>query len=94
MNLRYIERDGQKVLQRCCQTLWNEERKQFIEIWDEIPTVQEPRKAREFWIEMSNSNKLEHRAFGHNDNMGIKFYGPKCPDVRDLIKVREVLDEK
>lgn len=93
MNLRFLEKaDGSKVLQYYNDDLIHAEEHN----WFDVPTVKEPEKAREFWIEV-NANSMEHRAFDECNSFGIgtiRFKGAKGPDMSRLIKVREILEDE
>lgn len=92
MNLRFVIRDGAKILQH--EVRVGSDCKNYQTEWRDIPLVEEPRKPREWWIEPSSEyrdNGAVCRVWPADSHMLI-FTGEK-PDMSRLIKVREVLDE-
>lgn len=100
MSLRFIMRDGKKILQEKVRIVDSKDPlgMSSVEEWNDIPLVEElpppPKEPRDFYIEL-NPDETMHRAFSITDHLGgiIKYSG-KRPDYRKLVKVREVLDEK
>lgn len=75
MNLRFIERDGKKILQ---QMLFQE--------WIDVPLVEEPKKAREFWL-VQNITEFSTSVY-HTKDMAQSI-ADSCSGI--VVHVREVL---
>lgn len=77
--LRFVMRDGVKVLQ---QEVASDCKFCPCTEWQDVPLVEEPRKAREFWIEIRGTQRLIHDVgYPAEVVLGSKLY-----------KVREILD--
>lgn len=87
-NLRWLKKDGQMILQAATLTGIDKYGDQVTDLWQDVPTVSEPRKAREYWVEPGN---IECRAWPNDGGPTINFKGTKAPS--NIIKVREVLDD-
>lgn len=96
MNLRFIERDGKKILQQ--QIMLSDlgpTHGSITTYWQDVPLVKEPKKAREWWIEPSSDyagNGAVCRVWPADASMLI--FAGKKPDMSKLIKVREVLENE
>lgn len=76
MNLRFIERDNKKILQ---QFMWNATT--AGEEWQDVPLVKEPKKAREWLVNLQTEVLYLESDFD-------------CAPPKNLIKVREVLENE
>lgn len=78
MSLRYIMRNGEKVLQEYSYA-------QEDDVWKDVPTIEEPKKPREFFLRV-NMNEVRCDAYPAEHEIH------RYPDD-EIIRVREVLDE-
>lgn len=89
MNLRFIERDGKKILQWCYPQEMGIKQSTGVPVdWYDVPLVQEPKKPREFWLYHYDGSK--GKVYLATDNLDLVHRD----HLHTLTKVREVLDEK
>ena len=93
MNLRFIMRDGQKILQHQIIRVLEVDSGNKTYEWVDVPLVEEPRKPREFTIEFHEDQEFM-RCWATQDTTLMSFlkYTGTPPDIRRLIKVIEVLE--
>ncbi len=91
MELRFIERDGKKILQQQSPKQWSNKPEDII--WEDVPLVEEPEKPREFIVE-ATPGVLNPRCWPTSDTdmLGLLKYEGNPPRHEHLIKVREVLE--
>lgn len=85
-NLRWLVRDGVAVLQQ------NEYDEVGEKYWVDIPLVTEPKKAREFYLEIPYMGGREIIAHWGLANLRESLKDQSFPTGRQIIKVREVLE--
>lgn len=88
MNLRWLERNGEKVLQEILAITGPPDPRK--EIWKDVPLVTEPRKPRE-WTLCKNELGWHATAEGVNVPFNSVSYRGGMPN--EIVSVREVLDE-
>lgn len=85
--VRWIERNGEKVLQETLIAGSDDESH-----WEDVPTVKEPKKPKEFMIESFPTPQGYFRAWLVDNPMSIiKYHGEK-PNQHGAVKTREVLE--
>lgn len=86
MNLRFIEREGKKILQQQSAKQWSNKDADII--WEDVPLIQEPRQARE-WNLYSAENENGLRAIPVDSPL-IRYYESQA--LQFICKVREVIE--
>ena len=82
MNLRWLEKeDGTKVLQF---------KGENFHLWYDVLTEKAPRKAREYIVEVFDNRLGPYKAW-ESEAQCLRYSG-NPPDLRRMIKVREVLE--
>ena len=84
MSLRFIMRDGKKILQ---VRIGNPMGEVPALIWVDVPFVEEPRQPREYWL-VTERHQVDHPAFHLKEyaENEVKKHGGRA------IKVREVFE--
>lgn len=87
MNIRFIVREGKKILQQAHPIRGHDEYDAYECTWIDVPLFEEPKKPREFWVPDSLRRGGANNWQTHQT--AIRFETPENPT--DWVLVREVL---
>lgn len=95
MDLRFIERDGKRILQQAGPAVGVNPDGTPIYSYEDIPLFTEPKKAREFYIEFDAGPTATMRAWETKETIfglgAVVTYDGRTPDQSKIIHVREIL---